>query len=93
MIEIYGIEIEESGDKKLMSLFAHAFRKYQHIVQDIVWSKEQDVFLQKEMMFFNGQVTALGAALEMDSDILESVMSKTISVAFRDYRALMGKRS
>ena len=93
MIEIYGIELEESGDKKLMGLFAHAFRKYQHSVQDAVWSKEQDEVLQKEIIFFKGQVTALGAALNMDSDLLGRVMDKTISVAFRDYRALMGKRS
>ena len=92
MIEIYGIELEESGDKKLMGLFAHAFRKYQHSVQDIVWSKEQDVFLSRKMAFLEGQVTALAAALDMDSDILDRVLNKTVSVAFRDYEALMGKR-
>ena len=93
MIEIYGIELEESGDKKLMDLFAHAFRKYQHSVQNIVWSKEHYVALQAEEIFFRGQVTALGAALNMDSALLERVMNKTVSVAYRDYRALMGKRS
>ena len=93
MIEIYGIELKESGDKKLMDLFAHAFRQYQHSVQDIVWAKGKDVVLQRNMAFFNGQVSALGAALNMDRELVEYVMDKTVSIACRDHAALMGKRS